>query len=528
MSLPPPALSASLAPSRFSVARRLTLGFGLLIALSVCGSLVGAAQVLGIGRTLDRIVSINNALSDTTARLRNDMDEMGLQARNITLMTDVKAIDTELSVLKASKVRYGAAEAALTALVARADLPAPTRAAVNDVVVLGRKTVAEIEQAAQQGADGGNVEATLTMANRVRPMEAQWRSQMRMVQEAVALDNAAAQASASAAQHRLVTMLAAFAVAAAGVGGVSGWRIIRSVKVPIDRAVQAAQRIAGGDLSADIRIDRHDEIGRLLAAMAAMQEKLRGLVGHIREAAGSIGVASQEVADGNQDLSQRTEQTAGRLQGTASAMDALTGQVRQSADAAQQANVLAASASEVARRGGAVVSQVVATMDDINASSRKIADIIGVIDGIAFQTNILALNAAVEAARAGEQGRGFAVVAGEVRSLAQRSAGAAREIKGLIGSSVDRIEAGARLVGDAGETMHEIEASVQRVTDIISEVGAASSSQSSGIAGISGDVAELDTMTQQNAALVEQSAAAAESLRVQAEALNSMVAAFRI
>jgi methyl-accepting chemotaxis protein len=246
-------------------------------------------------------------------------------------------------------------------------------------------------------------------------------------------------------------------------------------------------------------------------------------VGQVRESSESIEVASTEVATGNVDLSQRTELAAGNLQRTASSMEQLTATVRQSADSARTANQLASSAAEVA-----VVSQVVSTMDEIDASSKKIADIIGVIDGIAFQTNILALNAAVEAARAGEQGRGFAVVAGEVRNLAQRSAEAAREIKTLIGASVGRVESGARLVQDAGATMTEIVASVQRVTDIIGEISAAASEQSQGIGAINGAVTELDRMTQQNAALVEESAAAAESLKEQAKRLAAVVSKFRL
>jgi methyl-accepting chemotaxis protein len=266
----------------------------------------------------------------------------------------------------------------------------------------------------------------------------------------------------------------------------------------------------------------------LLEAISAMQDRLRGLVGDIRQTANSIQVASDEVASGNLDLSQRTEQTSSSLQQAASSMDQLTGTVRQSADSARQDNQLASSAAEVAARGGTVVSQVVTTMDDINASSKKIADIISVIDGIAFQTNILALNAAVEAARAGEQGRGFAVVAGEVRSLAGRSAEAAKEIKSLIVASVEKVEGGSRLVADAGKTMKEIVGSVQRVSDIIGEITAASSEQSDGISQVSGSVSRLDQMTQQNSALVEQSAAAAESLKEQAHNLTQMVDAFRL
>jgi methyl-accepting chemotaxis protein len=259
-----------------------------------------------------------------------------------------------------------------------------------------------------------------------------------------------------------------------------------------------------------------------------MQGELRRIVGEVRMSSDSISTASVEIATGNQDLSVRTEQTASNLQVAASSMEQLTGTVKQSADSARQADQLAMSAAEVAARGGQVVSQVVTTMNDINSSSKKIADIIGVIDGIAFQTNILALNAAVEAARAGEQGRGFAVVAGEVRNLAQRSAEAAKEIKGLIGASVDKVESGSKLVADAGRTMEEIVSSVQRVTDIIGEITAASSEQSDGIGLINASVAQLDQMTQQNAALVEESAAAAESLKDQTARLSQAVSVFRL
>jgi methyl-accepting chemotaxis protein len=289
-----------------------------------------------------------------------------------------------------------------------------------------------------------------------------------------------------------------------------------------------AQRIAAGDLSADIEVDGNADAAQVLRSLQTLQAELRRSISAIRSGADGVTVAASEIATGNADLSARTEQTASSLQTAASSMAQLNATVRQSADSAAQANQLASSAAAVAQRGGQVVSQVVSTMDEINTSSKKIADIIGVIDGIAFQTNILALNAAVEAARAGEQGRGFAVVAGEVRSLAQRSAEAAREIKSLIGSSVERVETGARLVQDAGSTMGEIVSSVQRVSDIIGEISAAATEQSAGIGQVNGSVVQLDQMTQQNAALVEQSAAAAESLKDQAGRLAGAVSSFRL
>ena len=304
--------------------------------------------------------------------------------------------------------------------------------------------------------------------------------------------------------------------------------IRRMVTRPLGEAVRVMERIAQGDLSVQPPQGGRDEVSRVFRSMSAMLGKLRETVGQVRSSADSISTASTEIAIGNTDLSARTEQAASNLQQTASSMEQLTVTVRQSADAARTANQLASSAAAVAAKGGQVVSQVVSTMNEINVSSKKISDIIGVIDGIAFQTNILALNAAVEAARAGEQGRGFAVVAGEVRSLAQRSAEAAKEIKLLIGTSVDKVASGSKLVRDAGSTMNEIVASVQRVTDIIGEISAAASEQSDGIGQVNIAVTQLDQMTQQNASLVQESAAAADSLKEQASRLSQVVGTFRL
>jgi methyl-accepting chemotaxis protein len=303
---------------------------------------------------------------------------------------------------------------------------------------------------------------------------------------------------------------------------------VRSITRSLAQARDLAERIAGGDLSRDEQALNHDEVGQLVGAMGRMQQSLRGLVHQVQDAAGNISTASHEIATGNHDLSQRTEQTAANLEEAASSMEMLTNTVQQSAQSSRQASDFASSAAEVAARGGAVVSQVVSTMDQITTSSRKMADITGVIDCIAFQTNILALNAAVEAARAGEQGRGFAVVASEVRSLAQRSAGAAKEIKELIGSSVERVEDGSRLVSHAGQTMTEIVGSVRRVSGIINEITASAAEQSDNIGHISQSVTQLDQMTQQNAALVEQSTAASESLREQALQLTRAVSQFKL
>jgi methyl-accepting chemotaxis protein len=332
-----------------------------------------------------------------------------------------------------------------------------------------------------------------------------------------------------ALRMRTVWLLVGCTGLALAVGIALSLLLTRSITRPLRDAERAARAIADMDLTGEPqRAYRDDETGQLLHAIDTMRDALRRALQEVRSVVDNISTASTQIASGNLDLSARTEQTASNLEETASAMEELTSTVRHSADSAAQANQLTSSAAQVARRGGDVVAQVVGTMTEIHASSQKIGDIIGTIDGIAFQTNILALNAAVEAARAGEQGRGFAVVAGEVRTLAQRSAEAAREIKTLIGASVDKVEAGTRLVSDAGSTMNEIVDSVQRVTDIVGEISTASSEQSQGIGQINQAVADLDKMTQQNAALLEESTAAAESLKEQAARLSDVVATFRL
>ncbi|MFT3813102.1 MAG: methyl-accepting chemotaxis protein [Acidovorax sp.] len=306
------------------------------------------------------------------------------------------------------------------------------------------------------------------------------------------------------------------------------WLNMVTICRPLERARQVAQGIAGGDLSQHIEVQGRDEVADLGRALVEMQAGLAAIVAQVREASGSIATASQQIASGNQDLSARTEQTAGHAQEAVASLAQLTSTVQQTASSSQTANQLAASASGEAARGGSVVQQAVAGMEEISDSSRKIGDIIGLIDSIAFQTNILALNAAVEAARAGEQGRGFAVVAGEVRSLAQRSAAAASEIKTLIGASVRAVDGGVRHVKDAGGVMQEVVASVRRVGDIIGEINAAASEQSTGIGQVNTSVGEIDRMTQQNAALVEESAAAAQSLRDQAARMAQLVSQFKL
>jgi methyl-accepting chemotaxis protein-1 (serine sensor receptor) len=361
------------------------------------------------------------------------------------------------------------------------------------------------------------------------------REPAKLLEEAgkhIAGDSAATAAAASAAGQRAIWLSVAGMLAACAVGVGVGVATSRAIVRPLDQAVSVARAVAAGDLqapaAAEGRGPGNDETGELLAALRHMQSQLTQMVGGVRDNAQSVATASAQIAQGNDDLSTRTEQQAAVLQETASSMQQLSSTVQHNAHNALEASRLAQGASEVAARGGAVVGEVVATMKGIEDSARQIAEIIGTIDGIAFQTNILALNAAVEAARAGEQGRGFAVVAGEVRLLAQRSADAARQIKGLIGNSVARVEHGTRLVGQAGATMHDVVQAIRRVSDVVGEISTASGEQSAGVSQIGSAVNHMDRATQQNAALVEEAAAAASSLMTQARQLVSAMAVFRV
>ncbi|MDZ5460861.1 methyl-accepting chemotaxis protein [Azohydromonas lata] len=513
--------------SRLSITARLHLGFGVALVLLLA---VGALSWLQTSLLSER----TRVLVEEDARresLANDMQiavqDMVIALANLCLTAEPSAIKELQGAFDATVERYQQAKAALTKLPMRGDNRGWEEAlsSLND---FEQGALPPFSLVARMAGDADLQLLQYFYSTQVSIPQKNWMLSLSELRKAMA-DSMAAAARQSREDAQRSQWLTAAIVAVAVAGGVlSALLIARSISRPMRHAVEVAMTVAKGDLSADVGSEQRDEIGELLRSLGRMQEALRTLVGDIRRSADSIQLACGEVAAGNADLSQRTEQAAGNLQQTASAMDELTGAVRQNAESAASANDLALSASEAARRGGEVVQQVVAGMADMAASSQRIADIIGVIDGIAFQTNLLALNAAVEAARAGEQGRGFAVVAGEVRGLAQRSAAAAREIKSLIADSVRRADSGTRLAQDAGTTMQDIMASVQRVTQVLDGIKTASAEQSEGIAQVNGAVVRLDGMTQQNAALVEQGAAAAQSLRQQAQRLHGLVGVFHL
>ena len=383
------------------------------------------------------------------------------------------------------------------------------------------------DASAAQARSGASEQVLPAVLGAVKPFDAaiaSLRQLTRFNDDGASADAASARDTYESSRHQVVAMI----VAAVALAAALGVLIARAITVPLRAAVAVAESVASGDLTGRIDSQARDETGQLTRALGGMVHHLRLIVTDVRNGVEQVGTASAQIATGNIDLSQRTEEQAANLQQTAASMEQITSTVRQNADNASAASQLAASARDVALRGGDVVGHVVATMTSITQSSRRIADIVGVIDGIAFQTNLLALNAAVEAARAGEQGRGFAVVAGEVRALAQRSGQAAREIKELIAASVGQVDDGARQVAEAGETMQRIVTQIKRVNDLVGEISAASTEQTRGIEQIGQAVSQLDQVTQQNAALVEESAAAADSMRTQAAHLAQSVATFKV
>ncbi len=515
---------------------RLMRGFSIRVRMvGAIAAVLGMFGIVGLVGLVGgvRIKALNEAFMANSVQQIEQVGQVRFHLSQVRLLEKQMVIDHEDSEkVKKSHEAWGSAlkttQQSLVALAGGAEGPTPAlaREATGFIDNYGKSSLTVINNIV-----GGNYDNARTADRMLGRAKAEMAEAEKRVDQIAALVAASVEATQADFRATMGHVLLAFAVTLGAVLLVVVPLTLinsRSITAPIEHAAQVADSIASGDLTSPIHSQGQDEASALLRSLGRMQDSLRTMVGQVHLSSQSIRNSSSEVASGNTDLSNRTEEAAGSLQATASSMQQLTANVRLNAEAAVEANRLAVSAADVAQRGGGVVAQVVSTMDEINSSSRRIADIIGTIDGIAFQTNILALNAAVEAARAGEQGRGFAVVATEVRSLAQRSAAAAREIKTLIGASVERVEAGTRQVADAGSTMTEIVASVQRVSHIIHSISTATAEQSTGLGQVNVSVSDLDRMTQQNAALVEQSAAAAESLKEQAVRLGDLVGTFRL
>jgi methyl-accepting chemotaxis protein len=502
------------------LARRLPLAFALPLTLMALMALLALWALSGQARAVDALVDQDQ----TAVTLARDMEQailvMAVHARNTALFTDVKAVDAEATRVSTARASYLEASLRLgrllpheaTALQSLQQLAGSQEAALNDAL-----------KAAQ---DGAMPEATMALTERVAPVERQWMAQVQqLVQRQLAASHAARE-HLHARHGKVVSALLVLALGAVAATAFVAWKLSAQIRRPLHRALVVTQRIEGGDLSSSMDREGSDELAQLLESLEGMQAKLRDTLGAMRSSIEHVQTASQEVASGSVDLSSRTERSAARLQSAASSMAALTEAQRTASEAASVADTQARSTTERAVQGAGLVTQVVDTMHAIDASSRRIHDIIGTIDGIAFQTNILALNAAVEAARAGEAGRGFAVVASEVRLLAQRSAEAAREIKSLIVSSTEKVDQGKQLADAAGQAIAQAVDGVQALGQQVSTIAQQSQQQRGGVEQVQASINELDEATQQNAALVEQSAAAAESLREQAQTLAQLVSAF--
>ena len=521
---PSSSAGAAFSPRNWRIGLRLSVGFGVLIALMLAMVVVGVVRVSSLLETSGLIIERDWSKAEAANTLSSIAQANARRTIEIYFAENEAERAQKRSEIVAGRETFVQAFKTLQTMVY---VPEAKTWLTEAEEARGRYVTSQARF--NQLVDAGDKEAAFA------ELHGQTLPQLVIVQDRVdrlarlqrqLVEKSGAQAQAEARSARL--MLLSLGGAGLLLGLVlAGW-ITRSITAPLQQALRVAQSVAAGDLRSRVQVTSRDEAGQLLQALGDMNASLTRIVQEVRRGSDTIATATSQIAAGNLDLSSRTEEQAAALEQTTASMQELSGTVQQNFASGKQANELAESASQVAVRGGDVVGQVVHTMEAINTSSRKIADIIGVIDSIAFQTNILALNAAVEAARAGEQGRGFAVVAGEVRSLAQRSAQAASEIKGLIQSSVQAVDGGVRHVEDAGAAMQEIVGSVQRVTDIIGEINSAASEQASGIGAVNASVAEIDRMTQQNAALVEESAAAADSLREQAARLSQVVQQFRL
>ena len=509
------------------VGTRLNLGFAVVIVAGFAVAMFGRLQLVNVAREVDQLVEVRMATVEQIGKAKDNLNLIARAARNIALTEDEAMMRAERERIELARKQN---TEALKQLAGRVSTDTE-RAMLKKIEEVRAPYLQTTDKAIELGLANKSEEARDVLIRENRPLQAAYFQALEELAqfEQAEMRKAALDVRAGAGNTSLLML--AIAALAALLGGVIAWALSRSITRQLGGepayASGVAREIAAGNLSVEVQVQRGDK-SSLLANMQAMRDSLAAVVSSVRHGSESVAAASEQIAQGNQDLSARTEEQASALEQTAASMEELGTTVRHNADNAQQANQLARSASMVAVQGGQVVTQVVDTMRGISDSSRRIADIISVIDGIAFQTNILALNAAVEAARAGEQGRGFAVVASEVRALAQRSADAAKEIKTLITDSVERVEQGTALVDRAGSTMEEVVQSIRRVTDIMGEISAASSEQSSGVAQVGEAVTQMDRATQQNAALVEEMAASAGSLSSQAQQLVQAVSVFRL